>query len=235
MNERDRILDKIRKCLALSASSNEHEAKAALRQARKLMETHGISELDVQAAEAEERRARSNAEARPANWETALACHIADAFGCKVIFSSGAWSAHRRARGEWCYIGCGAAPEVAQYAFSVLERQARRARESHIKARLKRCKQATKTRRADLFSEGWVRAVAGTIEAFAGNDQQSAAIDAYVASRYPALRDLQATDRNGGRRLREHEYNDFAAGHESGRDVRLNRGVAGSEPLRALE
>ena len=56
MSDRDKILDKIKKCLALSASSNEHEAEAALRQARKMMETHGITDLDIQAAEAEERR-----------------------------------------------------------------------------------------------------------------------------------------------------------------------------------
>jgi len=34
---RDEAMDKIRKCLALSASPNENEAKAALLMARKLM------------------------------------------------------------------------------------------------------------------------------------------------------------------------------------------------------
>lgn len=45
MSERNKVLDKIRKCLALSTSSNEHEAAAALRQARKLMDAHGITDL----------------------------------------------------------------------------------------------------------------------------------------------------------------------------------------------
>lgn len=101
MNDRSKILDKIKKCLALSASSNEHEAEAALRQARKLMEAHGITDLDVQAAEADERRAKSGAKNQPSNWETMLACKIADAFGCRVIFSGGFWSRP----GEWCFIG----------------------------------------------------------------------------------------------------------------------------------
>jgi len=235
MNERDKILAKIKKCLALSASSNEHEANAAFRQARKLMDAHGISELDVHAAEAEEHRAKAGAETKPPNWEASLAARVGDAFGCKVIFRGGAWRAGRRARGEWSYIGCGAAPEVAQYTFTVLARQARYARECHIKARLKRCKPATKTRRADLFSEGWVLAVTDTIDAFAGPDQHATAIAAYVAAHYPALRDLEAVNRNSGRRLRDHEFNDFAAGHESGRDVQLNRGVAGGHQPLALE
>ena len=231
MSNRDKILDKIKKCLALSASSNEHEAEAALRQARKLMEAHGITDLDVQAAEAEERRAKSSAKAQPANWEAMLAAKIADAFACQVIFSNGFWNRI----GEWCFIGCGAAPEVAHYAFTVLHRQAKRAREEHIKARLKRCKVATKTRRADLFSEGWVRSVAGTIAAFAGTEQQAAAIDAYMVKHYPALRSLKSRDRNDGRKLRDHEYDDYSAGHRSGKDAQLNRGVGGAEQQLALE
>lgn len=229
MSDRANILGKIKKCLALSASSNEHEAEAALRQARKLMEAHGVSDLDIQAAEAEERRAKSGAKSTPANWETMLAMKVGDAFGCRVIFCS-VWNR----LGDWCFVGCGATPEVAHYAFIVLHRQARRAREEHIKAKLKRCKVATKTRRADLFSEGWVRSVVGTIAAFAGNDQQSAAIDAYMSKRYPNLNSLKARDRNDGRQLRDHEYNDYAAGSRSGRDAQLNRGVGGAERPLAL-
>ena len=230
MSDRAKILDKIKKCLALSASSNEHEAETALRQARWLMETHGITGLDIQAAEAEERRAKSGAKSHPANWETMLAMKVGDAFGCRAIFSGGVWDR----QGEWCFIGCGAAVEVAHYAFAVLHRQARRAREEHIKAKLKRCKVATKTRRADLFSEGWVWSVAGKITAFSASDRQRSAIDAYMTKNYPSLRNLQARNRNDGRKLRDHEYNDYAAGSRSGRDAQLNRGIGGADQHLAL-
>lgn len=231
MSDRSKILDKIKKCLALSASSNEHEAEAALRQARKLMEANCVTDLDIQAAEAEERRAKAGAKSHPSNWETRLASKIADTFGCRVIFSGGFWSCN----GEWCFIGCGVAPEIAHYTFAVLHRQAKRAREEHIKTRLKRCKVATKTRRADLFSEGWVRSVAGTIAAFSGTDQQSTAIDAYMTKNYPSLSNLQAKDRNDGRSLRDHEYGDYDAGRHSGKDAQLNRGVGGTDQRLALE
>lgn len=230
MSEHAKIMDRIKKCLALSASSNEHEAEAALRQARKLMEAHHITGLDIKAAEAEERRAKSGARTQPSNWEMLLAVKTGDAFGCHVVFM-GHW-AHK---GEWCFIGSDAAPEVAQYAFAVLLRQAKRAREEHIKARLKRCKTVTKTRRADLFSDGWVRSVVGKIAAFAGNERQSGAINAYMAKHYPALDQLKARDRNADRTLREHEYNDFAAGRSQGHDAQLNRGVGGAEQRLALE
>ena len=136
--------------------------------------------------------------------------------------------------GRWKFIGCGAAPEIACYAFQVLYRQCKRARTEHINTNLKRCKQATKTRRADLFCEGWIRAVAGKIAALSGNERQTEAIEAYVAKHYPSLSKLASRDRNDGRNLRDHEYNDLAAGMRSGKNAELNRGVGGSAPL-ALE
>lgn len=45
--DREKALNRIKKCLALSKSPNEHEAAAAMRQAQKLMEAHGICEEDV--------------------------------------------------------------------------------------------------------------------------------------------------------------------------------------------
>lgn len=229
MTDHDKIIDKIKKCLALSASSNEHEAAAALRQARALMEKHGLTDLDIQAAEAQERRAESSAKSHPAAWESMLAARIGDAFGCRVVFSNNALRSFFDQPGEWAFIGCGAAPEVAEYAFRVLRRQCKKAREGHIKTRLKRCKTVTKTRRADLFCEGWVRAVAGKITAFAGGEQQATAIDAYLAKHYPSLGNLKTRDRNEGRNLRDYEHDDYAHGHRSGKDAQLNRGVGDAD------
>lgn len=231
MSDHDKIIGRIKKCLALSTSANEHEAESALRQAKKLMEAHGITEQDVQASQADERRVGAGARKAPANWEAALAARIADAFGCRLIFSSGLWSRP----GEWVFIGCGVAPEVAHYAFTVLLRQARRARNEHIRARLKRCGPTSKTRRADLFSDGWVHAVAGKIAAFAGTEQQTAAIDAYVAKRYPSLSSLAPRDRNDGRNLPGNEWGDYAAGSSSGKSAQLNLGVSGADSRQALE
>lgn len=61
--DRAKILDKIKKCLASSASANEHEAAAAPRQAQSLMRLHDIGEAEIE-------------------WEATLAGSVADAFGC---------------------------------------------------------------------------------------------------------------------------------------------------------
>lgn len=229
--ERKKIFEKIKKCLALSASSNEHEAEAALRQARALMERYGIDNEDMLAYEASEQHAKAGAAHKPVSYESELAGKVADTFGCKLIFKAGYWSKP----GQWVFIGCGVAPEIATYAFQVLLRQCKRARTEHIKNGLKRCKPAIKTRRADLFCEGWLYAVSGKIAALAGNERQTAAIEAYVAKHYPELKSLASRDRNGGRNLRDHEYNDFAKGNHAGKQAELNRGVNGAAAPLALE
>lgn len=228
MNNKQKILDKIKKCLRLSASSNEHEAAAALRQAQKLMEEHGINSVDIDMSDIEEAMAKSRAKTNPVGWETVLANKIGKAFGCRVIFKAGFDS------GRWTFIGSGADPEVAQYAFAVLLRQATRARTEYIKTRLKRCKTSTKTKRADLFSNGWVMGAVRALHALAGSPEQSTAIDQYIARNYPALVDSESRDRNADRKLRDHELNDFSAGRRSGQDTELNRGVNGRDPQAAI-
>jgi len=61
MSKQNKIIHKIRKCLALSKSANEHESAIALRQAQKLMLEHGISDNEIQAHEANERNIRASA------------------------------------------------------------------------------------------------------------------------------------------------------------------------------
>jgi hypothetical protein len=230
MTDKDIIIAKIKKCLALSSSNNEHEAATALRQAKRLMESHGVTDQDVQAADADACWAKAGAKSRPANWEAALVSKIAGAFGCNALFFRGG-GCHG---GQWAFIGCGAAPEVAQYAFDVLRRQAMRARSEHIRLHLSRCKSASKTRRGDLFSEGWIRSVTSTITAFAGTAQQGAAIDAYMSKNFPSTKDLKPNNRNEGKTLGNRELLDYFAGKTAGVSARLDRGVAGADAHLAL-
>lgn len=224
------ILDKIRKCMALSASANEHEAAAALRQARKLMEAHGLTDADVLAAEASEAASKAGANHKPPNWEAWLASKTGEVFGCKVIFRPAVFMV--RPQASWAFVGTGANYEVAKYCFDVLLRQVRRARSEHIKTTLKRCKTATKTRRADLFCEGWVSAAVGKIDALALGEREQAALNAYLAKHHSHLVKLDSTDRNAGKKsLSDRDFRDYAAGRRSGSDARLNRGVSGAAPI----
>jgi len=226
---RDKIIAKVKKCLALANSGNEHEAAAALRQAQKLMATHGISDLDIEHADIQEETARAGAAFKPARWEGELAVRVARAFDCKVFFRMGLVSGI----GLWIFVGATPSGEIARYAFEVLLRQAKKARAHYIKTALKRCTK-TRTRRADLFCEGWVTAATLLAATFAGNKATRARITAYLEQKHSTLVTLTARDRNAGRSLSERGYGDFASGHRAGRGAQLNRGLGGAGERVAL-
>lgn len=152
---RDEALDKIKKCLALAASPEAHEAAAALRQAQKLMAQFGLSEADVTLADvAEVRQQAQNVPMVP--WEVALASLVATAFGCETYTTQrpklGKGLQVRRLR-YYVFIGVGPAPEVAGYAFDVLACQCAKDRRRHIGQQSKNCKPKTKVARGDCI--GW--------------------------------------------------------------------------------
>ena len=226
MSDRDDILEKIRKCMALAKSGSEHEAATALRQASKLMEMHQVSHAEMLAAGVGEAKAKSGALVNPSSWENELASRIAHVFGCRLVHSQH-WD-----RSDWVFIGIPPANEVAAYSFEVLFRQARKARQDYISNALKRHKKSSKVRRADLFSAGWVRAACRNVTALTPVDGAAEAVEAYVKLKMPNLGSLNSTDRNKGRTLSGKDELALMAGHQAGRSAQLHQGVgAGSKPL----
>lgn len=156
-------LGKIKKCLALSRSANEHEAAAALRQAQKLMQEHGISDEALQLSDVSTDRSKMHSQAIP-QWEVSLAYSVADAFGCDVIIQTEYLFVlgETKKRKNYVFIGVAGAAQIASYAQDVLARQCAKARSAHVAAQPKSCKQSTKTARGDAFAAAWVYAVSST-------------------------------------------------------------------------
>jgi hypothetical protein len=221
-----KIIEKIRKCLALSTSANEHEAASALRQAQKLMERYGITDADVIASSVDEREARAGAYARPAVWESALVSICARTFGCRSLLA-------RKGRvGYWRFIGVGSAPEVCQYAFEVLARQIRKKRSEFIKSL--KCKRTTKVRRADIFCGAFVVALQKTVKEFSGRED-AAAIEAFIGKNYPDLGTCNLTMRGCDQKTwRVEDYRAAVVGQDAARDVSLLKPVHGDAPIHPL-
>lgn len=224
--DKSTALDKIKKCLRLAKSSNPHEAAAALRQAKALMREHGIGETDVAASEANEQHARSGATSRPPSWEIYLADMIAECFGCEIVFRA-EWRTRRR--GQYAFVGVGCYPEIAAYAFAVLLRQVRKARAAHITARLRRCRSAGKTRRADEFCRGWVCAAEPKVEALVPTQKDERVISAYLAVHYPNAVTKPGIHRRAGLSADRFE------GYIAGAGAVLDHGVAGVARTPSLE
>ncbi len=219
MKQDPNMIEKIKKCLALAKSSNEHEAANALRQAQNLMQKYNINTADIDAAQANEKDTRSNVKKKPSKWESLLARTVAKAFSCKNIFSSNIFG-----QAVWKFIGTGTAPELAAYAFEVLLRQLKKDRANYIKSKLYRCKRANKTSRADNYCYSWVLEVYSTISDFAPNQAQKKAINAYVKKKYPALTDLTSHSRTT-KGSKDNQCKDNLAGYLDGANAQLNRGV----------
>lgn len=222
MDNRENILEKIRKCMALAKSATGNEAETALRQARKLMESYQVSHAEMLAIDIKEARATAGVMSRPPAWENLLASRISEVFGCRLVFRETIGLA------VWAFIGLPPANEVAAYSFEVLFRQAKRARQEFMTQHLKRFKKANKVRRADLFSDGWVRTALRTVSPLKPVDGVEDAIQAYMDSKFKSLGSLESVDRNKGRALSHKDELAIAAGASAGRNAQLNKGVGGS-------
>lgn len=225
---RDQAISKIKKCLALAKSSNPHEAAAGMRHAQKLMAEHGLNETDVTLADVCEHRAKLRMKTITP-WESILARKVGEAFGCDHIIHTterqiGYHSRSVQRTRTFNFIGVGAAPQVAAYAYEVLSRQCARARSEHIAKQPKNCKPITKTARGDEFAVGWVLSVQALLDQVAGNEANRLLIEQFTAARYPNLKAANTKDRTKGRNV---STNDLHQGMEAGKSAQLNRGVGG--------
>ena len=174
--DKDKALSKIKKCLALAASPNPHEAAAALRQAQKLMDEYGLTMTDVSLADVTEAKAQART-VDLVKWEAMLSKAVALAFGCEVYSCLNAKIGpdfRRMRQRDYVFVGVGAAAEVASYAYDVLARQCAKDRRTHISKQPKTCKPKTKTARGDAFAEGWVHGVREKLERFGGAERPKA-------------------------------------------------------------
>lgn len=223
---RDDALKKIKKCLALGRSANEHEAAAAMRQAQKLMEQFGLREQDVSLADVVEVKVKACSTAANA-WELRLVHMVAEAFGCETF---GQLSGRYNDAGNfirtrhWVFVGMHSAPTVAGYACEVLARQCSKARLAHIGKQPKNCKPITKTARGDAFAMGWVLGAELLVERFAQPQAEKALLLAYIEQQHGELSKGKVRDATKARRT---DFGHFAEGHRSGQNAQLQRGVGG--------
>ena len=222
----DRILERIRKCLALAASSEPHEAAAALRQAQALMRRHEIAEDDPRLELTAHVGSTGVRADTPPAWLSCLINLVGDAFGVANLYRPASGKA---ARVEW--IGRAPRPAVACYAFEVLARQLRRDRARFL-ARNRRFKRTTRIRRADAFAWGWVSAAAARVSLLAEGMPSGKAVAAFHAARGVGTELVIPRDRTiSGRDLAA-----VAAGAEAGESAMLHHGVdAGCDPAMLLD
>ncbi|WP_186390228.1 DUF2786 domain-containing protein [Stappia sp. TSB10P1A] len=210
-----KILNKIRKCLALARSGNENEAAAALAKARELMDAHGVTDEQLELADIDEATARACRVQRPPVWDVILANTVGQALGVTCYLD---------ARGDRAFVGRGASAEIASYAYAVLFRRLKAERAAYIKTHLKRCKPARKRLRADVFCESWAGMVYLKIKALIPERRADPLVRQYLETYRPGLVTVEPrkANRSGGR-----TDSDSLRGALAGSEVNLNAGLQG--------
>lgn len=224
-------LKKIKKCLALAGSSNEHEAAAAMRQAQALMKKHGLSESSVQLSDIGEKGVKATGSQNLHAWESHLAISIADAFGLKTVFQTGTWNENTwaRGRGQILFIGPEARTTVAAYCYDCLCRQMRK---SLAENRKKFGRILTGTR-ARIFTEAWIVAASSKVALLASAFDDGPLIEEYCDS-INVKGDKKAKPAECSKGMSGTDRDIASLGHSDGSKAQLNPAMNGREEAARL-
>jgi hypothetical protein len=215
-----KALERIKKCLALSESGNEHEAAAALKKAQLLMQKYGITGDAVKHADFGHTHSDTAIPMAVPTHIAILVNLISEAFGVKPLVNNRVVYGERRIE----FYGHKDAAYVASYSFDICARQLSIARREYLKTVHKNCKPSTRVRRADLFCRGWVAAIKENLPTIELDEETKTDIEAYMHS---TVGEVTTTERrhsgNGNRR----DWKAFSDGQRQGKDFNINRGMTG--------
>ena len=220
----DKVIQKIRKLLSLSKSSNKHEAALALQRAQELMAKYDVNALDVELSNIQESAVKAGTQNNMPRWKCALASMVADAFGVSFF------QACDQTGSTVVFVGIDAYADISSYAFTVLRRQLEKARREHLNGISKRYKQSNRTRKADLFAMAWVYAVNSKLNKFAASVKTQKLIDTYLANKHSNL----TTFKPKNHQPKTADYSSIMAGRNAAKDVTLNHGVRESDRTKAI-
>ena len=200
MTNRQKIIDKILKCMALSKSANEHEAALAMARAQELMQKHDVSRADVELAEISSQRVNACRCLNPPNYIMFLVDLVEGAFRCRAIFEPG-MDSNWRYHNDVLFVGSGPNPQIASYAFAVLQKQLRQGRQQFLAGLSKRMKRSNKVMMADNWAEGWMFGVSKKVHRLVISGDERALIDRWVEENCGALEKAESrSSRKKGRR-----------------------------------
>lgn len=236
----ERVIRKIKRCLALSQSSNENEAATAMRQAQSLMREYRLTEMDVRLSDVGEVESEMSRVKRRPTWDRNLGSVIGEAFSVRSF-----------SRRHWCtatscvveremFVGITPGPQIAMYAYETLLAkliQARREYVSRVRSGKQRSAYSPETA-GDHFALAWVSAVHGKIHELVPRGEEDLALPQHsngrdlvaVEAQSKALVDQYLASKEIGkaRKVREVELdlNAQIEGLLAGQRVELNAGLA---------
>lgn len=219
-----KVIERIKKCLALAQSDNPNEAATAMRQAQKLMREYNLTEASLHISNINENTVKfGNGARRAPEWMNKLAGTCALAFDCHVIFSTNRFLNQK----QIIYVGIGEAPKMAEYCYEVLARQLVHARNEYCK-KLKILHGQVSRIYSNSFALGWVIAVRSKLEEMKSKDDQEdsqknnnalvkvsgSIIDDYLKKMFGEIPEMKSSQAN-------HELESLKNGYKEGQKANL--------------
>ena len=219
----DKILERIKKLLALSQSDNPNEAAVALNMAQKLMAERGVSETTLRLSDVNHRDVKSPfSVSKPKDYELVLACQVAKALGCEIIWVLGeSWmrDAGLDCSGLFRLIGLKPKTEVASYALAVLLKKLQSGRSQHVQGlRLTKpwLQKKELVAAGDGYCKGWVVGVIKPLTHFAMGQEEQVLLEAYKNEKMNITGEADAQKRKG-------DLGSILKGREDGANEKLHR------------
>ena len=229
--DQKRILRRIRKCLAMAESGNEHEAAAALRQAKAMMDKYGITHTDVDRPvyDIKDQFKGKRGHGNMTRDESVLYDRVAGFFNCSCVYIKG-WP---------IMAGIAPAPEIADYAAVNLLRQLRTARKvAAQKAADSIGRDLTAVERRNFnrsYNRGWLVSVIRLLEEFSSTyvdkgtrSQHMDALAEYTKVKGPKVYELPDIKKTPEAKL------GLSIGLKDGTEAVLNHGVTDNQRKQAL-
>ncbi|MGB4598452.1 MAG: DUF2786 domain-containing protein [Trichlorobacter sp.] len=227
---RERVIEKVRKLLALSNSSNEHEAALAAAHAQRLLAEHNLamSELEVReegAGEAELLVART-----VPKWLSALFATVANGFDCFPIVTSSATCSRLR------FIGVGEDPAVASCTLQFLMQELRRLATAYLRASEGGPHRLNPTERQRIRNSYLLGGVQGVRQALAAQKAQTPTTSTALVPVKDALIQQYREEQIGQVRMQRTRRSTvlsaaFQQGRTDGATLQMKPAAPGDEPL----
>ncbi len=233
--EKGKLIEKIRKLMALSHSPNEHEAALAASRAREILDKYDLSLTEVEMNDEEIIEHRVDTGTRNATaWMGRLAVSVSRAFNCRVF----------KIYGIMVFCGTKADTQVSDYTYMFLFRTVKRLSKEH-KASLERTgiwharyKGRSGSRLyMQSYAMGLVNAIDQKLRDFVQSKERMQKLEDFRRATGKDLMVIknQAVDRHftklhlrKGRSHAKMDYSGFTAGQRDGRNIQIHHGINGA-------
>ncbi|KXV68358.1 hypothetical protein AD952_14655, partial [Acetobacter cerevisiae] len=183
--QKKKLLERLKKLMALSCSANEHEAASALEKAQALMREFSITEDDLDLADygtTESPAVFIKSGQRLPIYAGMLSHVMESAFGASAVWDS----TGREAKVIW--IGPQSKTEIAAYSYTVLARLLQKKRSEYkFVSLMQERSPGRREARADTYCEGWVTGVRSNIMPYQPSEKEKRLSDLFTRQKFLSL------------------------------------------------